>query len=232
MNDNSTSYQKIQIECPVCHNKADFAIFDTIEITDDNYYMPNGKPSIWAHLSEGSLFMYRCRKCGFREPMTYKMVCLDTYHGILVSVVENSTDEYAAQVTFDEMMEQTDAYICRIVNSTEDLSEKLRIISDGLDDKKIELLKYILTVQLTEETVSNNEKIYYEDVNITITYSHREDDGTIILYLDGLDNINETRIPYETYLNMQKLVPIVQYNEYKIDKNWAEQALEDIDEDS
>lgn len=223
---NDTTYRKIDIECPVCSNVSPFGVFDTLELTNTSERNANGKPSLWHHATTGSIFTFRCKKCGFREPMTYKLTCLDSVHGLLMTVVEDQDDRDEAQETFENMALRAPSIICRMVESTEDLSEKLRIARDGHDDRVIELCKSVIIMHCKTDADETDEYIFYEDPTITCRYSEMQGDE-LVFSVEGTPLTDESSLSTAVYKKMKALLPprANMRDLFLYDTQWADDVL-------
>lgn len=219
---NNTSYRKIQVECPVCHKVSAFPIFDSIEITDISEKNSNGKPSIWKRASSGTLFIFKCAQCGYREPMTYKVSCLDNIHELLISVVENKNDENLTSAVFRQMDDDETDVICRMVNNTDELSEKLRLAADGLDDRVFELVRAFVEDDVRQKAYEEDEDFNYE--NITCWYKGYINEKIYITIKGYGNGPKEMTAAAELYNKLIDVLPDTT-GVYKIDREWSAQVV-------
>ena len=111
-------------QCPACG--AGFVVqgHDLIKVREH--------PELKASVISGDLFLQTCPKCGRRHLVTWPLVYLDPEEMVLLML----SDKPLA-------LADTGGYTARLVSRVGDLIEKVKIFDAGLDDKAIELCKYV-----------------------------------------------------------------------------------------
>ena len=135
------SPQTLLIECPECKQPGFVEAWPKITSTVDE--------RATQLLKERKLFQYTCPVCQKTAAMTYDCVYHDVdHHMFLLYTTDPKADEEAPKL-LEGLMREAEAarwsekvtYQARLVKTTFELSEKVRIMDDGYDDRVIELMK-------------------------------------------------------------------------------------------
>ncbi|MBR1575140.1 MAG: CpXC domain-containing protein [Bacteroidales bacterium] len=110
--------------CPACGAEIVVQGHDLINVRE--------QPELKAPLISGELFLQTCPQCGRRHLVTWPLVYLDPDEMVLLML----SDKPLA-------MADTGGYTARLVPRVGDLIEKVKIFDAGLDDKAVELCKYV-----------------------------------------------------------------------------------------
>ena len=118
---NSSSHS---FSCPNCGTEYSVTLHDIINVGE----CPELKPLVL----NGELFLIECPRCGRRQVAKRPLVYLDPEEKLLVLLSDKSAS-----------MEDAPGYTARLVETAGDLIEKVKIFDAGLDDKAVELCKYV-----------------------------------------------------------------------------------------
>ena len=133
---------------------------------------------------------------------------------------ETVTSEQRAKQAADALAPLRDkGYEVRIVASRESLREKAAIARDGLDDRAIELLKFLLFNKFVGEGVL--------DGNCAAYYGALDEDGNIIVEFVGAGEPQESTIPRDVYETAAGQIPQLGHellSAFSIDRSWASKA--------
>ena len=152
---------KKMILCPRCHRTAYFTIWNSINTKTD--------PQTLELVRDLSLFRFHCPYCKQTTLLNYSFLYHQMENAIFIYYVPEDEDTEAVQqilntilngpqsrtVSDEKNISAEDAmlvnalsnYKCRIVRTHKDFLEKLAIFDTGLDDRLVELTKYILSSQ-------------------------------------------------------------------------------------
>lgn len=131
--------------CKHCGKEHIIDIYKSINAASD--------PELKAEVISGGLFLWECPECGTSNLVTYESLYHDPDQKFMVWMLPFGEPEGPEK---DAIMNQTRAmgdYRLRIVTNAGDLMEKVIIFEAGLDDRCIELVKYVAGNELTD--VSN-----------------------------------------------------------------------------
>ena len=143
--------KQVDVKCPECGQVTKATLWSSLN-TEVN-------PEKKAELLNGSLFSFKCPKCGYESRLNYSMLYHNMEKGVMVNyascekdfdVAMNIASEMAGKnaEAFNKMMA---SYIYRIVTTQNSLREKALIFENDLDDRIIESIKCLYYEQLTNE---------------------------------------------------------------------------------
>lgn len=128
--------RKESITCPECGTENDFLVWQSLNGDLD--------PEAKQRLIDGTLFDFKCKKCGHESKVNYPILYHDMTHNVMVHCVPEEDVEKA----YKEFVESENAfgiklpkYTKRIVTNHNSLREKAIIFEHGLDDRVIEIIK-------------------------------------------------------------------------------------------
>ena len=124
--------------CPQCGKESPSAVWDYINATTD--------PDLRAALLDGSLFQWRCPHCGHACRAGYALIYHDEARGFLLCY-DAECDKTVLPLN-DELKKLSSRDTMRLVRNFPDLAEKIRILTDGMDDRAVEVLKQMLLASL------------------------------------------------------------------------------------
>ena len=110
--------------CPTCGTEFSVELHDIINVGE----CPELKPQVL----NGELFLVECPRCGRRQVAKRPLVYLDPEEKLLVLLSDKSVS-----------MENAPGYIARLVGTAGDLIEKVKVFDAGLDDKAVEMCKFV-----------------------------------------------------------------------------------------
>ena len=111
-------------QCPACGTRFDLQRQDLINIRLN--------PELKSAVVSGELFLQECPQCGRRHLVTWPMVYLDPEEKLLLMLSDKPL-----------VLSETEGYTARLVSRPGDMIEKVKIFDAGLDDKAVELCKYV-----------------------------------------------------------------------------------------
>lgn len=150
------------IVCPQCNKQASIRLWESIDATVDT--------TAKAQLLDGSLFTYRCKKCGYTADIAFNCMYKDPSKSLTIYLAADGDVEgmKAAMADVDATVDQVSAglkikRIRRVVSDVHSLREKVIIFENGLDDRVIELMKifYFNIVHEREPELEINHILFY-----------------------------------------------------------------------
>ena len=135
---------KFRIEpmvCPQCNQGDTLRLWEEINSKED--------VTAKSRLLDGSLFEYRCKKCGYATGVAYNCIYKDDEKHFMVYFAADG-DEEGMKTAMDKVEEDANKMSVagikynvkrRIVNDPNSMREKVIIFEAGLDDRIIELMK-------------------------------------------------------------------------------------------
>lgn len=212
----------IIVSCQQCKEEFEFKIYPLINLQKDK--------DLYEPLFSLDIFKHKCEKCGHLNIIQYDMMVVDSYKNYMIylfspermNIFKDSVNNYISNLektnpegfkVFNESIKHT-----RVVNTINDLKEKLLIFDYDLNDKIIELVKR----GLYENKLINEQEFPYIMFNIL----ERDTLSFICIGQDSEKSIKEVGVNINFY---NKLVdelgePLKEFKELDfplIDKTWA-----------
>lgn len=203
------------VKCPDCGKEIAFTLWSSI-----NTALPNAAEDIIS----GKLFEIECKHCGLKTTIDYPMLFNDMEHNTWVwYVLPEQVDETVKmfEVTKKGELGSFMHFDRRIVTSQAALREKACILSCGLDDRIVELLKLFILNEIRDQ-------IDGKEVN-SIYFNKNEDTSYFELIIDGQPAFIEINMEGYKFLESQfyDAVRAKSADDYFIDSNWAYKFLEE-----
>ena len=110
--------------CPTCGTAFDVQRYDMVNVKEN--------PELKASVINGDILLQECPRCGRRHLVGGPLVYLDPDEMVLLMLLDKPLS-----------MTDTGGYTARLVSRAGDLIEKVKIFDAGLDDKAIEMCKYV-----------------------------------------------------------------------------------------
>lgn len=133
--------------CKHCGKEHEVEIYKSINVGSD--------PQLKAAVLSGEMFLWECPHCGKANLASYDCLYHDPEEKVMVWLLPFGEPEGPEK---DAIMNQAKAmgdYRLRIVGNAGDLMEKVMIFDAGLDDRCIELVKYVACQEQELQAVSN-----------------------------------------------------------------------------
>ena len=141
---------KATVRCSKCFHSQVQDIYKSVNSATD--------PDLKAAILDGSLFLWECPECGTQNLSAWDMLYHDPEGKIMVWLLPSGEPEGPEK---DAIMRQARAmgdYKLRIVANPGDLMEKLMIFDASLDDRAVELVKYVAA---REEGMNGVENLHF-----------------------------------------------------------------------
>jgi hypothetical protein len=209
------------VACPMCGNKEKITIWDSL----NSELSPDAKQK----LLDGELFRFTCSKCGNSTGVFYPCLYHDMTHNVMIYLVDEQhveetkkvmdyvenhmTDIAKASVPSGLKIEVPDlgGRRKRIVTEQNSLREKAIIFDNNLDDRVIEIIKWLYYVSVYEQHPDINEIYFFaEDGKFKLQFI-----GNMMWSVDVQEGLYEKiKEQYKERLDSVD-------KEYCVDKYWA-----------
>ena len=197
--------QTVKIECPHCKNESSRTPLSSINI--------DRTPEMRAQVQDLSCFRWRCPVCGATSLVMDPCLYHDLANQFMVWLREDTPE----RADFDPLA----GYTLRWVVDFNAFREKINVLERGLDDRAVEIVKYLLLAQLSRDL--DVVELLFHDLN-----ERTAEFRFVAVLSDGVEQY--ISVPGATY---QKIVQDVQERLFtsardfvKIDLEWAKEALE------
>ena len=169
------------ITCPKCDTASAVEIWVSVNSAES--------PDEAQWLIDGFLFEHTCPTCGNVMTLNHDCLLHDPAHKTLVQLVADKHSLPSAESALEEWRER--GYRTRIVGTREALREKAALLRDGLDDRAVELCKFLIYNKFVEEgKIDSTRSAYYGAL--------AENNDIIVEFIGGGEPL-ETTIPRDVY---------------------------------
>lgn len=131
--------------CSKCGQRHAIDIYKSINTAMD--------PDLKARLLSGELFLWECPDCGAANLVAYECLYHDPDERYMIWMLPSGEPEGLQQAAIMNQVRAMGDYRLRTVRNAGDLMEKVMIFDAGLDDRCIELVKFVAGSEL--QNVSN-----------------------------------------------------------------------------
>jgi hypothetical protein len=124
---------EISVTCDVCGTTQTVTTWDAVNATVN--------PDLKARLLDGELNKFVCGTCGWSTGIVYPMLYHDMPSRLMVWLQPSSANPEKVSLPMGSFIAE---YTLRLVDSRNDLVEKVLLLDEGLDDRVMEFLKLSL----------------------------------------------------------------------------------------
>jgi len=142
-------------------------------------------------LINGDLMRSKCIRCGYSTPVLYSLLYQDIARDFVVWLWLSPADPNTA----DEMIFMRD-YQFRIVRSENELREKILIFDNGLDDRVLEICKFLLRKKPTRDRPKLEGDLFFKELRPWPEWGQ-----AIVFELSSVPE--ELMLPRKTYNEME-----------------------------
>lgn len=206
----------VTVCCPECKKESEFTVWDSINTSID--------PDMEAKVRDRSAFLFHCPDCGGETYLDYSFLYHNMDKKLMIQYAD--TDEAAAE--FIGALEESwstdifsslkdNDYTIRVTRSRDRLLEKLLIFDKGLDDRLIEIYKFIVMLRYRQDR---------KECNDPVLFFYSDDSGkmAVFIYEDG-EYICSSQFSDEVYndlsLKYADKLPEFHKGVMLADENWA-----------
>lgn len=205
-----------KITCPKCGKESDFMVWSSINTVLD--------PEMYEKVRNGEAFAFHCPECGHAAGVDYGCLYHQMDDEMMIYYVPNPDGAEEAYNMFrgdskvSELMgKMQENYLYRIVQSKNELKEKLYIFDAGLDDRAIEIIKVFYAQKMQED----NPEVSVDEIR----FDAGENDEIVLVFIAGGKPIASCEIGREFYdIIMKEYIagmPDIRKDEIIINWDWA-----------
>lgn len=205
------------VECPSCGQPGFMDTYQRFESIND---VPAKL------LEQGKLFKYRCPVCDSEATVVYDCIFRDREHKILFLFSPGCKDLALQEEEIEQVFERAvgfegelSEYQYRLMTTAFEFCEKARILSEGYDDRAIELMKVAIKRGMLEEGIIGPRDM--------LIYERTMPDGGISFVVTGEIPGDVVGVPqgYEFVKKHLKENADSLKGEYRFDSSWANRFL-------
>ena len=211
---------KATVNCPDCNAAFTTTVWSSVntDLSED----------LAEKIISGEFFDAKCPECGFTAHMEYDVLYHDVKRSVMIWVVHTNTPEYEKKCAEIKSTRMLPGYKTRMVRDMNELREKVAALEAGRDDRVIEICKYFLKYEASQQHPE------FETRNLFYTYA----DGKEIVFLYDINGKDMScYLDPKLYDMMEERFSerLLEFkdNDYAIyDAQWAEKLfLQHLDED-
>ena len=132
-----------QSVCPYCRSAHEVSAIAGINTSE--------APALKEKVRDGSLFIARCPSCGKTYLLDYPFLYHDPDLKVMIWLQGSGNEGADALKALGAAASSLDGYILRTVSSPGALIEKINIFETGLDDRAMELCKWVCSQEMEKE---------------------------------------------------------------------------------
>ena len=208
--------KNVTVCCPECKKESEFTVWDSINTSID--------PDMEAKVRDRSAFLFHCPECGGETYLDYGFLYHNMETKLMIQYADsdetaeefiNALEESYNTEMFRDLMQND--YTVRVVRSRDRLLEKLLIFDKGLDDRLVEIYKFIVLLRYQKDRKEYDAPVLY-------FYSDNSGKMAVFIYESG-EYICSSQFSEEVYndlsLKYADKLPEFHKGEMLVDENWA-----------
>jgi hypothetical protein len=200
-----SSHHETTLPCPGCGSEQPFTVWDSVNVTID--------PELKSRLLNGELTTFECPQCGRQAPVSHDCLYHDMAAALMIWVKGSQEHDSPAEPSLPGLPPLTDSHTLRVVDSLNELIEKVRIADDGYTDHLIELLK--LNICLGEE-IDLSSPFYYDETEAADV----EGEGSVMFVAEVDGELRELSCASADLATVASMLPRLQQAIDGADSSW------------
>jgi predicted RNA-binding Zn-ribbon protein involved in translation (DUF1610 family) len=217
---------RVEFACPQCGMQIAFDAWTKVNGRDD--------PEVAEGIVDGSFCEFTCPTCGYTAHLSHPCLYLDPIHRACVYSVQGDQMRQGVESLFesledDDGIDGPSGSVRRIVFSREELADKVAALSEGLDDRVLELLKLGTAGQAMLDNKVDPQCEYtvlFKGTNLDNLVFEIDDEtgaGLIASIPRGAYELYARRLRNSTALNMQS---------FYVNREWAKTVVDIVDKEA
>ena len=139
--------------CIKCGNRQNLSVYNSINVVEN--------PDLKEKVMDGSLFLWECSECGTVNLTKYETLYHDPKNKLMVWLIYNDDISSTQMQAITNHAKAIGDYKLRTVNDLGGLMEKVLIHNAGLDDRVIELCKYVTKMEIASKLDESQTKDFW-----------------------------------------------------------------------
>ena len=133
---NKPKTQEATLRCPFCNTEQQHTLYPVVDLVEN--------PSLKLGLLTDSLFSVRCSECNNQFAVMHEMLIMDKEASFALLLAPDSQVPEVKEPSHEIAQYDT----LRLVNTSDQVKEKILLLDAGLDDRAIELCKMYLLMKM------------------------------------------------------------------------------------
>lgn len=215
-----SNYNMQPIVCPVCKTEHKIKVWENLDGGENKKQKEN--------ILNGEFFKFKCKKCEYFAPLAYNFLYSDIKKHIALWLLPEATEEDIKSLNMSYVNSKDEKiYISRIVDTPNELKEKIMINDAGMDDRVVELMKMVYMSQLVE--ITGDEKIKEEGI-LEMYIDIKDEEYSMVIFFENREPIMFP-VKYEVYIKLyQDFIELIEADEeegfVKVDYLWAKKMFD------
>lgn len=183
------------VTCPQCGHSQEFLVWPSLNVSLD----PDEKP----RLLSGALHRFTCEQCAAQTEVSFPLLYHDMDRKLMIHYLQEgeTPEEHTEGIMGSLLGMMGESYTFRYVHSRNEMIEKILIFDAGLDDRVVELFKFLLRAK---NSLPPKDELYFSRLSVTSA-----EDGVIAFNLLGGDGVKEVTVSLATYRTCEKRFEMV-----------------------
>ena len=203
--------EKHTVKCISCGNNFEITEWNSINIED--------LPELRGKVINGDIFKFTCEHCNTTHNIIYNCLYYDKVGNFMVQLLPGfKADEYIFSEEEEAFIKTFGDNIYRLTTDYTPFLEKVRVLTEGFNDKAIEICK---TVAFTTYTLEHP-----DETPENAFYVRMENDNLVFQLMINDEKMDFVKLPISFYKKVEEKLSFNKLNKerlsmQKIDINWA-----------
>lgn len=214
----ATEFRQSKMKCPRCGKSSPIPVFDSMDLSESS-------ESTRKMALSGKLFAFQCPSCGKKEALSYPMNCIDDATSSIITVLDpkDKKENYKQVYKVYKGMDTSEGNKLRVVDTCQELSEKLRMFEDGLDDRVVEVLKLFIC----EDIAGDKEEIH----KVRCVYKNIKN-AQLMFSASYAGERYDIELPSESYFSVEETLADFSdtslMEAYMVNQRWADRVAGEL----
>ena len=203
--------EKHTVKCIKCGNNFEIKEWNSINIDE--------LPDLRSQVMNGDIFKFKCENCGETHAIIYNCLYYDKTGKFMIQLLPGfEANEYIFSQEEESYIKTFGDNIYRLTTDYISFLEKLRVLTEGFNDKAIEICK---TVAFTSYTLEHP-----DETPENAFYVRMENDKLVFQLMINEEKAEFVKLPISFYQKVESKLNFHKLNKerlsmQKIDINWA-----------
>lgn len=163
--------RKSKAACCKCGGSHEMNIYRSINAADD--------PELKQKVMDGSLFVWECPDCGQMNLVKYECLYHDPEKKLMVWLLPSGELPETEMTAIQNHTKAMGDYTLRRVSDVTGLMEKVLLVEEGLDDRVMEMCKYVTKMELASKS---GDQDVTPLMNMPMHFLRNEDGALVLTY--------------------------------------------------
>lgn len=182
-------------KCSKCGHEQKISLYKSINVAQD--------PELKDKVKNGTLFAWKCQKCGEMNLAKYATLYHDPSAKLMVWLLPGGSTKEPQVAQANQQIGELSDYTLRLVGDIGSLMEKVNILDAGLDDVAVEMCKYVTKMEMAGKMEDKDKTSAF--LASTFRFYAIDDDSIVFSYpSDG--NMVNLKVGLNVYEDCQGII--------------------------